>query len=99
MGALQPLDDATAPSVKARDGMQELAAQLQNRDWRDAVKANFNGLTDQALATNVQLLGQSMEITHKVIRVTALSAKVRSMATNCYFSNSAQSLEIASHIT
>jgi len=68
-GALQSLDDATAQSVQARDDMQELAAQLQNRDWWGAVKANFNGQTDKALATNVQLLGQSMETTQKVVRV------------------------------
>src|SRR5690606_5315269 len=68
-GALQSLDDATAQSVKARDDMQELADQLQNRNWWGAVKANFNGQTDQALATNVQLLGQSVETTQKVIRV------------------------------
>lgn len=67
--ALQSLNDAKAQSVKAMDDMQELADQLQNRDWWAAVKANFNGQTDQALATSVQLLGQSMETTQKVIRV------------------------------
>src|SRR5690606_5884628 len=68
-GALQSLDDSTAQSVQARDDMQELAAQLQNRDWWGAVKASCNGQTDRAQATNVQLLGQSMETTQKVVRV------------------------------
>ena len=68
-GALQSLDDATAQSVKTRGDMKELAAQLQNRGWWDAVKANFDGQTDKTLATNVQLLGRSIETTQKVIRV------------------------------
>lgn len=67
--ALQSLKDAEAQSLKTRQNLDTLVTQLEKDDWWDAVKANFNGQTDKALATNVQLLGQSVETTQKIVRV------------------------------
>ena len=68
-GALQSLDEATKQSMKAREKMHALKSELQDRNWWGAFRANFNGQTDKELANNVQVLGQSMETTQKVIRV------------------------------
>lgn len=67
--ALKSLDQATKQSMKARDDMRALKDELQNRKWWSTFKANFDGQTDKELANNVQVLGQSMETTQKVIRV------------------------------
>lgn len=67
--ALKSLDLATEQSAKSRDDMQALQSTLEDRGWWDSVKSSFNGQTDKELATNIRVLGQSLETTQKVIRV------------------------------
>lgn len=67
--ALQSLDRAVAQNAQARKDLEQLKGTLDDRGWWGAFKANFNGQTDKELAENVQILGQSMEMTQKVIRI------------------------------
>lgn len=67
--ALTWLKDAEDKSKSAHGEIQNLSETLKNRNWWGAVKANFNGQTDQELATSVQALGGSLETTQKVLRV------------------------------
>ncbi|MDN7720005.1 hypothetical protein [Burkholderia gladioli] len=67
--ALKSLDKAEAQSRAAREKLKGLQDTLDDRSTWDAFKGAFNGQTDKELAENVQVLGQSMELTQKVVRV------------------------------
>ncbi|WP_155627085.1 hypothetical protein [Burkholderia diffusa] len=67
--ALHSLDHAVAQNANARKDLDQLKDTLDDRGWWGAFKASFNGQTDKELAGNVEMLGHSLEITQKVVRV------------------------------
>jgi hypothetical protein len=67
--AVRSLEEASEKSAETRKKMEVLSSALQNRDWWDTFKGNFNGQTDKDLAQNVHDLGWNLETTQKVIRV------------------------------
>ena len=67
--ALKSLDKAEAQSTAVREKLEGLQDTLEDRSTWGAFIGAFNGQTDKELAESVQVLGQSMELTQKVVRV------------------------------